>query len=192
MSVQSAYDPLDVSLDGESDPSISSGGRPRATSRAGKARSISLLKRQESADAELDAELSEEVDMEAVLVDAKKLRAARKQAEFKQQSRAWRCARAVCGEPCLFRVKDRRYWRETEELYREQAELEAIRVTMIQGTSQAVGRMLQRSKVQLELDEKCDDDERVITSIFLRMWLQRKIKQAQVRVSPPPCSRVER
>eukprot|EP01046_Picozoa_sp_COSAG06_P008897 COSAG06_NODE_455_length_15521_cov_8.312022_20_plen_246_part_00 len=180
-----AYGALDVSLDdGEStaDPSRRSlSGRLRDTERR---QSVGMLLRHKSADEDIDRTLSDHVDMDQVMRDAEEERKARQLAEDGQRSLFWMCARRVlCGETLLVKMYGGRYWRTTQQLYREQAELEAIRVVMVEGQPQAVGRMLQRTEEQLAADDKADDGHRVITSIFLRTWLKRKIEQAKVRVS---------
>ena len=92
----------------------------------------------------------------------------------------------LCGnDTLLLALYGGRYWRTTEQLYREHAELEAVRLVMVDGQSQAVARMLQRLDEQLERDSKLDaadnDKKLVITSIFLAEWLREKIERAKVR-----------
>ena len=183
-----SYRALDVSLDGESTPSRCTSAPGRVSGlllrNSERSRSVGMLLRHKSADEEIDRTLSDHVDMAQVMRDAEEERKARQLAEDGQHSPGWRCAaRLLCGKKLLVQIHGRRYWRTTLQLYREQAELEAIRVVMVEGQPQAVGRMLQRTEEQLAKDNKADDGHRVFTSIFLRTWLKRKIEQSKVGVS---------
>lgn len=186
-----SYRALDVSLDGESTPSRCTSAPGRVSARSGlllrnseRSQSVGMLLRHKSADEEIDRTLSDHVDMAQVMRDAEEERKARQLAEDGQHSEGWRCARhLLCMETLLVQIRGGRYWRTTLQLYREQAELEAIRVVMVEGQPQALGRMLQRTEEQLAEDDKTDDRHRVITSIFLRTWLRGKIEQSKVGVS---------
>ena len=137
-----SYRALDVSLDGESTPStLTSAPDPgRNNTLKERSQSVGMLLRHKSADEEIDRTLSDHVDMAQVMRDAEEERKARQLAEDGQHSAGWRCAKhLLCGETLLVQIRGGRYWRTTLQLYREQAELEAIRVVMVEGQPNQFG-----------------------------------------------------
>ena len=129
-------------------------------------------------------------DMDIVLKRVEERRTEREKAlSAGKRVAAWKCVRRLlCGnDTLLLALYGGRYWRSTEQLYREYAELEAVRVVMVEGTSQAVAGLLQCFDERLEKDTKVGEDYKkiVITSIFLAEWLREKIQRAKVRCGQP-------
>jgi hypothetical protein len=120
------------------------------------------------------------LDMGGVKTSVEEKRTERKEAQLSVATWKW-ARRLLCGDTVLVKLYGGRYWRTTEQLYREHAELEAVRVVMVHGSSQAVARLLQRFDECLTEDDAAHDDQKVITSIFLAEWLWQKILQVNVR-----------
>eukprot|EP01047_Picozoa_sp_COSAG01_P091751 COSAG01_NODE_23283_length_821_cov_0.768698_1_plen_226_part_10 len=125
-------------------------------------------------------------DLEGVFQEAEQKRQIRQRE--KQLLWPWRCARYIlCGSlrPVEW-ILGKRFYRSTEELYRERAELLSVRNIMVDGRPQAVASMLYNFNEILDpeftselLKGEGKEQQEVLQSLFLREWLSSKIQRAK-------------